>query len=90
MLRAIFFAGGLFVALWGGSFLMVDKMVLTMNDEPEPVQQDEEFRGLFITRDGNDQAIFDPPEWAAFSLMSIGTVTMLYSIALPKRNHIHG
>jgi hypothetical protein len=59
--------------------------------EPEPVQQqDEEFRGLFITRDGGDQAVFDPPEWAAFSLMSIGTVTMLYAIALPKRNHLHG
>jgi hypothetical protein len=91
MLRSIFFAGGLFVALWGGSFLMVDKMVLTVAAEPEPVQQDEEFRGLFITRDNHDREVFDPPEWAAFSLMSIGTVTMLYAIALPKRNQgVHG
>jgi hypothetical protein len=90
MLRSIFFAAGLFVALAGSSFLMVDKMVLTMKDEPEPVQEQEEFRGLFITRD-NDRAVFDPPEWAAFSLMSIGTVTMLYAIALPKRHpHSHG
>lgn len=29
--------------------------------------------------------VIQPPDWAAFSLMSIGTVTMLYSIALPKR-----
>ncbi|MBW3538697.1 MAG: hypothetical protein KY476_00355 [Planctomycetes bacterium] len=29
--------------------------------------------------------IVDPPDWAAFSLMSLGTVTMLYAIALPKK-----
>ena len=33
----------------------------------------------------DDQKVFDPPEWLAFSLMSVGTVTMLYAIALPKR-----
>ena len=27
--------------------------------------------------------IIDPPEWAAFTLLSIGSVTMLYSVALP-------
>lgn len=84
MLRSLFFAGGLFVALWGGSFLMVDEMVLTFKDEPK-VERDEEFRGLFMSKDENDRKVFNPPEWAAFSLMSIGTVTMLYAVALPKR-----
>jgi hypothetical protein len=86
MVRALFFAGGLFVALWGGSFLLVDEMVLTFKDEPkEEEQRDEEFRGLFMSKDENDRQVFNPPEWAAFSLMSIGTVTMLYAVALPKR-----
>lgn len=88
MLRAIFVAWGLFLAMSGGSLLMVDKMVLTVKDEPpkeEVVQDDEEFRGLFMGESVNKQKVFDPPEWLAFSLMSVGTVTMLYAIALPKR-----
>ena len=30
--------------------------------------------------------IIDPADWAAFTLMSIGSVTMLYSVALPKKS----
>lgn len=87
MWRAIFFAAGLFVTSWGGSFLLVDKIVLTMNDSPPPIQRsNDDFRGLFVTRGPDNKATFDPPEWAAFTLMSIGAVTMLYAIALPKRN----
>lgn len=85
MLRAIFFAGGLFVALWGGSFLMVDEMILTAKEEPRE-ERDDEFRGLFMSKDEQNRQVFNPPEWAAFSLMSIGTVTMLYAVALPKRD----
>jgi len=85
MLRSLFFAGGLFVALWGVSFLMIDEMVLSFNyDSLQP--RDSDFRGLFISVDENDRQIFKPPEWVAFCLMSVGSVTMLYSVALPKRN----
>ena len=42
------------------------------------------FRSSIIYQHARKQVI-DPPEWAAFSLMSIGTVTMLYSVALPKK-----
>lgn len=82
MLRSVFFAGGLFVTLWGASFLLVDKMVLHAKDEspPEPG-----FRGFFTTLNAEQQKVFDPPDWAAFSLMSVGTVTMLYAVALPKK-----
>ncbi|MDA0588667.1 MAG: hypothetical protein O2820_12400 [Planctomycetota bacterium] len=86
MVRSLFFAGGLFVALWGGSFLMVDEVVLTIKEDPKEEQRDDEFRGLFMSKDANNRQVFNPPEWAAFSLMSIGTVTMLYAVALPKRN----
>lgn len=84
MLRAIFFAGGLFVALCGVSFLMVDKMVLTAS-AVELEERPREFRGLFMEESIEEKKVFNPPEWAAFCLMSIGTVTMLYSVALPKR-----
>jgi hypothetical protein len=87
MLRAIFVSWGLFLAMSGGSLLLVDKMVLTFQDEPaeDATQDDEEFRGLFMGKSVDDRKVFDPPEWLAFSLMSVGTVTMLYAIALPKR-----
>ena len=32
-----------------------------------------------------NQRVIDPPEWAAFSLLSVGAVTMLYAVALPKK-----
>ena len=84
MIRAIFFAGGLFVALCGTSFLMVDKMVLTASVS-KTEERTREFRGLFMEEEAqSDRKVFNPPEWAAFCLMSIGTVTMLYSVALPK------
>ena len=87
MIRAIFFAGGLFVALCGTSFLMVDKMVLTASAS-QTEERTREFRGLFMEEEAQtDRKVFNPPEWAAFCLMSVGTVTMLYSVALPKRNH---
>ncbi|MDA0810618.1 MAG: hypothetical protein O3B68_21710 [Planctomycetota bacterium] len=85
MIRAIFFAGGLFVALCGTSFLMVDKMVLTASAS-KTEERTREFRGLFMEEEAqSDRKVFNPPEWAAFCLMSIGAVTMFYSVALPKR-----
>lgn len=82
MIRSTFFSMGLFVFLWGITFLFVDKMVLTAKDE---TARPKEFRGLFTTINADQQAVFDPPEWCAFSLMSVGSVTMLYAIALPRR-----
>ena len=83
MLRASFFATGLFVVLWGVSFLMVDRVVLTAKDDSD---REPGFRGLFTSINFERQKVIDPPEWAKFSLMSVGTVTMLYAVALPKRN----
>ena len=82
MLRASFFSTGLFVLLTGVSFLVVDKMVLHIKDSPK---KDSGFRGLFTTVNAERQRVFDPPDWAAFSLLSVGSVTMLYSVALPKK-----
>jgi hypothetical protein len=82
MMRATFFAIGLFVTLWGVSFLVVDKIELNMKSEAVPQNG---FRGLFNAVGPDRKKVVDPPDWAAFSLMSVGTVTMLYSVALPKK-----
>ena len=82
MMRATFFAIGLFIALWGGGFLLVDKLVLHIKADT-PAQGG--FRGLFSGVSPERKKVIDPPDWAAFSLMSVGTVTMLYAVALPKK-----
>jgi len=82
MLRSIFFATGMFVALWGVSLLFIDSIVLKTETEETRAQG---FRGLFSSSASQGQKVFDPPDWAAFSLMSIGSVTMLYAVALPNK-----
>jgi hypothetical protein len=81
MLRGIFFSVGLFIALWGGAFLFIDKLVLKTDDAASQPG----FRGLFGSVVASRKKVIDPPDWAAFSLMAVGTVTMLYSVALPKK-----
>jgi hypothetical protein len=88
MLRGTFFSIGMFITLWGVSLLFIDKLVLNMPDEV--AARTPGFRGMY---QGNNQQpqqqgkqrVIDPPEWAAFSLLSVGAVTMLYAVALPKK-----
>jgi hypothetical protein len=84
MLRASAFAAGLFVALWGAVFLVVDKVVLYSPPESEPG-----IRGMLKQQAIGQETrpIIDPQEWAAFTLMSLGSVTMLYAVALPKKQN---
>jgi len=82
MVRSVFFSLGLFITLWGGSFLLIDKLVLN-TDSASPAQGT--FRGRFGGAVASRKMVVDPPDWAAFSLMSIGTVTMLYAVELPKK-----
>jgi hypothetical protein len=83
MFRASAFAFGLFVALWGASFLVVDKIVLH-----NPPEDREGIRGMLAKHDidGETLPMIDPADWTAFLLMSMGSVTMLYSVALPKKS----
>ena len=86
MLRSLFFSAGLFVTLCGVSLLFVDKIVLTAKAELQP-QREQGFRAMLgmRTEPGQQQKVLDPPDWAAFSLLSLGSVTMLYAFALPKK-----
>lgn len=89
MLRSTFFAAGTFVLLCGIALFYVDEIHYKRN----PTAEDESgFRGFFsrvTTLNEANKRVFEPPDWAAFSLMSIGSVTMLYAVALPKK-HSHG
>ena len=82
MLRATFFGLGLFVALLGGSFLLIDQVTLNITDDGS---RESGVRGMFTAITPERKTVFSPPDWAAFSLMSVGSVTMLYSVALPKK-----
>ena len=85
MLRAFCFAVGIFVALWGTTFLMVEQMTFSWKVEPA-VERDPSFRGFYVTMNERQQRVFNPPQWMAFCLMSVGSVTMLYSLVLPKKS----
>jgi hypothetical protein len=82
MLRSIFFSAGLFIALAGLLFFFVDKVVFNSRDEQ--IRQSG-FRGLFMPARVSQPRVVDPPDWTSFSLISIGAVTMLYSVALPRK-----
>lgn len=87
MLRATFFSTGMFVLLWGVAFLFADKIV--MHDSGEKLERDKNIRGMLTNQqiEKDIRRVIDPPDWAAFSLLSAGAVTILYTIALPQRHH---
>ena len=101
MFRSIFFASGLFITLCGVTLLFVDKLVMNNKaDDAVAAAQDRVqqyrrsgFRGMLgMQSQPAPQAapqiegkLVDPPDWAAFSLLSVGTVTMLYAVALPRK-----
>ena len=82
MLKSCFFAIGLFVTLCGASLLFVDRVILNVNED---IQTESAISSMFSSVTPEQQKVIDPPEWAAFSFMSVGAVTMLYSVALPKK-----
>lgn len=82
-MRASFFAIGLFVTLCGASLLFIDRIALKA--EADPQQREPGLRGMMGFRPVARPKVIDPPDWAAFSLLSVGSVTMLYSFALPSK-----
>lgn len=71
MWRAFFLAVGAYVALLGFESLAVQKAVL----KPEWVGEGKLVQKSEIT----------PPDWAPWSLMGAGAVTVLYSFTIPQR-----
>ncbi len=80
-MRASFFAIGLFVTLCGASLLFIDRIALKA--DTGSMQRQPGLRAMMGFRP--QPKVIDPPDWAAFSLLSVGSVTMLYSFALPSK-----
>jgi hypothetical protein len=80
MIRALFFGLGTFVGLWGLSFVAIDGVLLNISAETScsRVMQ------LISSAAPDGRRMIDPPEWIGFTLVGMGGLTMLYSLALPR------
>ncbi|HEV3024950.1 MAG TPA: hypothetical protein VGX76_20890 [Pirellulales bacterium] len=74
MWRSLFLALGVYACLLGAECLLIDKAVLT---SPRP-------SGLMGSLNPVKRELV-PTDWAPWSLISGGAVTILYSFTLPKR-----
>jgi hypothetical protein len=79
MARGLFLALGVFALILGAQCLVVDQAVLR---SPPPGQNS---NSTFAMAKPMQAQVVRPPEWAPWSLLAGGTVTILYAIALPKR-----
>ena len=81
MLRALFFAAGLILAALGLALVPVDTVTLTAQ---VGTPQDSEWLAVISTVGPNQQRIVDPPSWLGYTMLGLGVVTVLYSLALPR------
>jgi hypothetical protein len=78
MWRALFWAIGVYAILLGAQCLVIDKAVLQAR-QPGQAQ----LGGLIPGREVNREIV--PPDWAPWTLISAGLITLIYSFTLPKR-----
>jgi hypothetical protein len=80
MIRALFFGLGTFVGLWGMSLFAVDGVLLDLAEDASCSRMVQ-----VISRAAPDgRRMVDPPDWVGYTLVGMGGLTMLYSVALPK------
>ena len=77
MWRALFLSIGITSCIVGLECLVVDKAVLAASDDSAAM-------GL-ANRMAPSYREIEPPEWAPWSLMSAGAVTILYSFTIPRK-----
>jgi len=82
MWRSVFLATGIVLCLLGGECLIVEKVVLakTQKEKPAPAT-------FFVPVPDSQDDEIKPPDWAPWSLLSAGTVVMLYSYTIPRRRN---
>jgi len=82
MWRAMFLALGIYCCLLGVKAIAIEKAVLRPNVAAS-VEQNSTFG---IERVGTTGRVeVRPPEWAPWSLLSVGVVVILYSFSIPNR-----
>jgi hypothetical protein len=80
MWRAFFFALGAFAVLLGAQFLAVDKLVMARQEQASTQVMGMTMPGTSTLR--NKEVV--PSEWAPWSLLSFGAVTLLYSFTINR------
>jgi hypothetical protein len=77
MLRAFFLAIGIFAFILGLQCLVIEKAVLQPSREGTA--------SAFAQQVEKPYREISPPEWAPWSLLSVGAVVMLYSFTIPAK-----
>lgn len=80
MIRAFFFGLGAFVGLSGMTLFAVDGVLLNL--APEAKESRVVLAVSSAAPDG--RRMIDPPDWVGYTLVGMGGLTMLYSVALPR------
>lgn len=80
MYRAAFLSVGLYMVLCGVGFLFVDDVKLK---EQASTAAPRIFRAVSRV-DPEGRRHVTPPEWFPYTCIGVGTVTMLYAVALPR------
>lgn len=78
MWRSFFLAIGVYCCLLGAQCLAVDRMVLNLDKPPVG-------GALMQSFEAPRSREFVPPDWAPWTLLSAGAVTILYSFTIPRR-----
>ena len=80
MWRSFFLAIGVFLCILGVQCLAVDKVVLKVRERPAATVNpfDDEANAV------GPQKVLRPPEWAPWSLLATGAITVIYSFTLPR------
>jgi hypothetical protein len=85
MWRSFFLAVGVTLCIMGAESLFVEKVVLAAKQDPL-LQESQGFSMPFLSGDMEARSReFAPPDWAPWSLISVGAVTMIYSFTIPRR-----
>lgn len=77
MWRAFFMGVGAFVCLLGAECMVTDRFILAAEMRPAPSSI-----SMFPTPPRKRE--FVPPEHAPWTMLSLGTISILYSLTLPK------
>ena len=86
MWRSLSLAIGITACILGGECLVVEKAVLAAKQDPLLDESQTGFSMPFLTGGYEPpQKEFVPPDWAPWTLISVGAITMIYSFTIPRR-----
>ena len=80
MIRALFFGIGARVALCGLTVVFLDGFVLNVGADLCATRAIR----LLTTYLPDGRRVLDPPDWIGYTMVGMGGLTVLYSVALPR------